>query len=194
MRLLASALVLVVALWPVSRGRANAELQWDGEIQSPAWRHRLQLELQQASAHAAVAAQTTGTSGPLKPCPTMVATPPLPEQLPTELVAMVKEVETALDQMFMESGATGGIGVLVYGDQVLTTHGWGKSSAEGSTPGGDTIFRIGSISKVFTDLLLYRLDEEGAASSASLFTPITSLAPEYNPSWPVCTWAACCRA
>ena len=74
------------------------------------------------------------------------------------------------------SKATGGVATLVYGDRVLLTHGWGTkkkpatpaSGAEAqsapvaamhgrgaglaSDVDGDTVFRIGSISKVFTDL------------------------------------------
>lgn len=77
---------------------------------------------------------------------------------------------------------------------MLFTHGWGtrtaaNASARGSAPevlevDGDTIFRIGSISKLFTDLMLYRLAEEGAVDP---YAPITDLAPDYAPAWPAGT-------
>ena len=169
---------------------------WDAGLQSNAWRQGQQALLDATAARQMRSSiiitqqqqeeeETAGAAaaGPLLPCVVPVATPPLPASLPAEIQETVTQVEKGLDKMFADSGATGGVAVLVYGDQVLTTHGYGTTRADETTvPTGDTIFRVGSISKVFTDLMLHRFDEEG--DDISLFTPITQLAPEYKPAWP----------
>jgi CubicO group peptidase (beta-lactamase class C family) len=174
---------------------------WDAGLQSPKWRQQQQRafflddvaaargakhyyhspagdpKVKPASARDTVRASATGV---LQPCDIIVTTPPLPTPLPQELQTMVAQVEQGLDQMFNGSGATGGVGILVYGDQVLTTHGYGTMRAgQGKLPTGDSIFRIGSISKVFTDLMLFRLDED-EDENIHLSTPITQLAPEFR--------------
>lgn len=217
---------------------ASVTTPWDAGLQSGDWRQRQQALLGAAAARHAKPTSAAAAAGPLLPCVVPVATPPLPSPLPAEIQAAVAQVEKGLDKTFSDSGATGGVAVLVYGDQVLTTYGYGttrKSTAAASAtappacaaelaelcnstsalpcelcvghdqhalrlagctsadvqnfcdsrnnkPTGDSIFRIGSISKVFTDLMLHRLDEEGG--DVNLFTPITQLAPEYRPAWP----------
>jgi CubicO group peptidase (beta-lactamase class C family) len=150
---------------------------WDAGLQGAEWRQCQRAELRGDTGAAA-------TAGPLEPCPVPAIPTPLPNgSLPPQIAALVATTEADLNALFAKSKATGGAAVLVYGDQLLLSMGFGAKKAGGAAGDidGDTIFRIGSISKVFTDLLLYRLAEEGAVDP---FSPVTDLAPDFSPAWP----------
>jgi CubicO group peptidase (beta-lactamase class C family) len=69
-----------------------------------------------------------------------------------------------LAQPLIDSGEACGMVVgVVCPDGVARTYGYGRTGRSGDRrpPGGDTIFQIGSVSKLFVDALLARLVEEG---------------------------------
>jgi len=67
-----------------------------------------------------------------------------------------------LAQPLIDSGEARGMVVGVVGPGGTTrTYGYGRTDCgDGQSPGGDTIFQIGSVSKLFVDALLARLVEE----------------------------------
>jgi CubicO group peptidase (beta-lactamase class C family) len=156
---------------------------WDAGLQGAGWQRQQRAELLQSAAQRRSELSVRSHAGPLLPCPVPPETPPLPDgPLPAELDALMKDVEQELETMFTSSAATGGSATIVYGDRVLLSYGFGTTTAGGTTKcNGETVFRVGSISKVFTDLLLYRFAEEG---SVSISTSVTELAPNYSPTWP----------
>ena len=151
------------------RNKADDADQWDGArlgAPSSSWR-----------GHA------SDKSGSELPCDIPPLPVPLPAELPPEIEALLATTRARLDAMFEKSGATGGTASVVYGDRLLLLHSYGNKSAASSAEPVDekTVFRIGSVTKVFTDLMLFRLEEEGALTATD---PITTLAPEYKPRWP----------
>ena len=171
----AGAAAMVSALLAALAVAAATDIDgWDAGLQGADWRQRQHRELGAASA--AFAAQSQGAAagaGELLPCPKPPPTPSLPAELPPEIEELVTNVKAGLDQMFARSNATAGSAALVYGDRVLVSHGWGSTTKTGGKAvDGDTVFGIGSISKVFTDLLLLRATDDGAVSPS---TPITDL-------------------
>ena len=145
----------------------------------------MQIELKAAvDDFLAASGRRRGSDG-LDPCPRPPVPVPLPEKLPNAIVALIAKTRSDLDALFAKSNVTGGVATLVYGDRVLLTHSYGSTrrpgDASGSAPDESTLFRIGSISKVFTDTILYQQHENGAVS---LDDPIEKLAPDYAPAWP----------
>ncbi len=67
-----------------------------------------------------------------------------------------------------------GIVVATIGPSSRELVAYGKTSKEGSAPDGDTVYEIGSITKVFTSLLLADMVERG---EVSLDTPVEKLLP-----------------
>ena len=134
------------------------------------------------ASHAERRAPQPQSSDTLLTCSTPPTLSALPEKLPPEIDSALAAARTALDKMWASSKAVGGTAVIVYDDRVLLTHTFGSLSAATARPlDGSSILRIGSVTKVFTNLLMHRLAEEGLLSE---FDPITTLAPTYKPAWP----------
>ncbi|MBD1261407.1 beta-lactamase family protein [Maribacter polysiphoniae] len=77
-----------------------------------------------------------------------------------------KELQTALNVYFKKAIAKGdviGAGVsIVKGDSIIISEGFGKkNSAEQSTVNGETVFRLGSLSKGFAGILAANIKSEG---------------------------------
>ena len=186
-----TSLVVLMSVMQVACSRAIADPAsdaWDAGLQGSGWQRRQQAELVMRTAADDAERQPDQLSarsraGALLPCSIPPYTAPLPDgPLPAELQALIKDVTQELETMFVSSAATGGSATIVYGDRVLLSYGFGTTTAGGTSKcNGDTVFRVGSISKVFTDLLLYRFAEEG---SVSVTTSVSELAPNYSPAWP----------
>lgn len=176
-------MLVAVAITVVTRTATtptHAKLQpWDAGLQSPSWQQRQQRELRELSA----ASLSQATAGPLEPCPRPPQPVALPDELPAAVRTLINDTEKSLDALFAKSQVTGGVGVLVYGDRVLLTRGYGSTrrGSGGRAVDGKTVFRVGSISKVFTDLMLMQRHEAG---TISMDDPITKFAPAYSPKWP----------
>lgn len=95
------------------------------------------------------------------------------------LEQLKKDIQAALD----EAGVPGASIALVTADEVVWAGGLGKADVAGDVPvTGNTLFRVGSISKSFTALAMLTLVEQGRLD---LGTPIRGLVPhlEYTNRW-----------
>ena len=74
---------------------------------------------------------------------------------------------------------------LVDGQTVVWAAGFGTTDAEKQVPASArTVYRVGSISKLLTDVAVMQLVEQG---KLALDAPITDYLPEFRPSkWPNC--------
>jgi CubicO group peptidase (beta-lactamase class C family)/D-alanyl-D-alanine dipeptidase len=71
---------------------------------------------------------------------------------------------------------------LVAGDRIVWAQGFGQSDPDAGTPAtAETVYRVGSISKLFTDLAAMQLVESG---DLDLDAPITDILPEFRPENP----------
>eukprot|EP00051_Salpingoeca_urceolata_P010149 m.123708 g.123708 ORF g.123708 m.123708 type:complete len:635 (+) comp16599_c1_seq3:41-1945(+) len=141
--------------------------------------------------------KTAGTGAQLKPCPKAPPTLPFPPgPLPSNLTAGLEAVRAVLEHLFDNSEATGGSVSIVYKERVLLSYhygstrrqkGHGQPDASGTGPldndavNADTLFRLGSITKVFTDLLMIRGVENGTMSADD---SIKKYLGTYKPAWP----------
>ena len=68
---------------------------------------------------------------------------------------------------------------LVDGSQIVWQQGYGFSDSQAKTPiTADTAFRVGSVSKLFTDIAVMRLVEQG---KLDLDAPVTNYLPDFRP-------------
>lgn len=71
---------------------------------------------------------------------------------------------------------------LVHGDQIVWAAGFGPQDKQGKTPATpDTLYRAGSVSKLFTDLAVMRLVEKG---QLDLDADVRTYLPEFQPENP----------
>ncbi|HZU34372.1 MAG TPA: serine hydrolase [Gemmataceae bacterium] len=71
---------------------------------------------------------------------------------------------------------------LVDDQTIVWSHGFGYADAQRKVPASaDTVYRVGSVSKLFTDLAVMQLVEKGALD---LDTPITRYLPQFHPHNP----------
>ena len=72
--------------------------------------------------------------------------------------------------------------VLVDGNQVVWSQGFGSSDPVKKTPAtAETIYRVGSVSKLFTDVAIMQMVEQG---KLALDVPVTRYLPEFHPANP----------
>ena len=104
---------------------------------------------------------------------------------PASLTGPLASISHILDSLIANVSARYGIDFgahigIVYGDQVLLTHGTGTiKAAVTETPTADTIFSMGSVSKIFTSHLLMALVDQGVVSSVD--QPVTDFFNTQNP-------------
>ena len=129
--------------------------------------------------------KTSGTnnisSSSTPPCPRMPNIHPLPNPLPVELEKVFKEIETMLATIVDEETSLPGISANVfYRDTILWSGHFGSKLFKvfNSTPGDNTVYRIGSITKIFPVLLIYKLYEKGVIQSID--DPLSKYAPDFN--------------
>ena len=106
---------------------------------------------------------------------------------PSEAISRLKsggtlknEVDTLVNPI-VDSGENVGVVVgIVMPDAQTYVYGYGKTELDsGSTPDGKTIYSIGSVSKGFVDLLLFRMIEEGVIARNETIGDI--LGPDFKP-------------
>lgn len=116
------------------------------------------------------------------PCPRMPTVRPLPSPLPTELEDVLNHLNSKLTEMVDKNTSLPAISAnIFYRDSVLWSGHRGTKSLpiqDYSGPNGNTVYRIGSISKIFTVLLLYRLYEGGLIGSID--DPLSKYIPEFS--------------
>ena len=112
----------------------------------------------------AFAQAAAGPSADNVPCPSPPPLIPMPPLSPNT-TQRLETLRSNLDAMFTQLQATGGSAALVYDQNLLLTHSFGSARAgENVTVTGDTVFRLASITKVFTALMLFKLRDAGKVS------------------------------
>ncbi|XP_065903470.1 putative beta-lactamase-like 1 [Dysidea avara] len=104
---------------------------------------------------------------------------PLPLPLPDSISNAIEAAQNIFGDLVSPSKVPGVVVGIRYMDQTWTK-GFGTTDVDTPTvtPDGDTIFRIASITKVFTVLMLYQLYEQGRVKS--LDDPITHYCPIFS--------------
>jgi D-alanyl-D-alanine carboxypeptidase len=88
---------------------------------------------------------------------------------------LTSRLAVVLDSLLSHWPLPGGVVAIVDNDEVLLVHPFGYADLGARTPvRPEHLFEIGSISKVFTSLVINQLIDEGAFE---LDTPIVSLVP-----------------
>ncbi len=108
-------------------------------------------------------------------CATSTPAPAAP--VGTELIA---ELQRVCQAELASKGLPAISLVLVDGDRVLWAGGFGEA-APGVPADGNTVYRVGSVSKLFTDLALMQLVERG---EVDLDAPVTTYLPDFQPKNP----------
>lgn len=114
------------------------------------------------------------------PCAPVLATVNLPNPVPSDLQKSFKAME-ALLQLTVDPKATPAVSAgVMYKGKLIWSYGYGtvNKSAPAVAPNPDTIFRIGSISKLFPVITLYQLIEQGKI--ASIDDPISKYCSDFS--------------
>ena len=100
----------------------------------------------------------------------------------SEVPQTIPELKSAIEKILQETGTPGAGIALVEGDSVVWVAGLGKADVENDVDADEnTMFRIGSTSKMFVSLAILKLQEEG---KLSLKDKVRDLVPEiefHNP-------------
>ncbi|HEX3149943.1 MAG TPA: serine hydrolase [Gemmataceae bacterium] len=92
----------------------------------------------------------------------------------------IKSLETMIERERQDAGIPG-LSIAVVEDQtVLWSKGFGHANlAKTKAASTDTVYRVGSVSKLFTDIAVMQLVEEG---KLDLDAPVTKYLPEFKPT------------
>ena len=127
-------------------------------------------------------AATSAPAGPAAPLPSPTNISAIRAPLPAVDAARRARIEATfpdIGRLFREAAQKNGlpnaaIGV-VLGDRLAFAEGFGARTDTGGAVGADTVFRIGSITKIFTGMALLALRDEGRIG---LDDPVTRYVPE----------------
>lgn len=97
------------------------------------------------------------------PCPTMMTKTDPPWYLPDQVQRYLLQAEYVLNSYHGIEGLMGMAGNVVYRDKVVWSQNYGLKDKKkpGEGPDQDTVFRVASISKIFTALFVFKLLEQG---------------------------------
>lgn len=124
----------------------------------------------------------TTSSSSTPPCPRIPTIRPLPAPMLIELENVFKELDTLFTKMVGKNTPLPAISAnIFYRDTVLWTGHYGSKSLHlknSTRPDDNTVYRIGSITKIFPVLLVYKLYENGVIQSVD--DPLNKYIPEFN--------------
>ena len=101
---------------------------------------------------------------------------------PAELAAVTRSVEAAAQAELADKEIPSIAVALIDRSGVVWSRAWGKADAEGKVPATPaTLYRAGSVSKLFTDIAVMRLVERG---KLDLDAPVTRYLPDFRPQNP----------
>ena len=112
-------------------------------------------------------------------CPKQPPLLDLPDPLPSDITQALEKLDSHLKSLVAPTTNVPAISANVfYKGKVVWTGYYGSKSAEKSeTPNSDTVYRIGSVTKIFPVLLLFKLYEEGVISSVD--DPLHKYVPDF---------------
>lgn len=116
-----------------------------------------------------------------KPCPRLLPPLPLPKPLPSKIKEIFKQLEDKVKSLVDKEHSLPAISMNVfYQDEVLWSGHFGSKvyNQTQSLPDDNTVYRIGSVTKIFPVLMMYKLYEEGKISSID--DPLITYAPSFD--------------
>eukprot|EP01102_Stenamoeba_stenopodia_P013332 TRINITY_DN4312_c0_g1_i2.p1 TRINITY_DN4312_c0_g1~~TRINITY_DN4312_c0_g1_i2.p1 ORF type:complete len:508 (-),score=122.73 TRINITY_DN4312_c0_g1_i2:215-1738(-) len=117
-------------------------------------------------------------------CPQHPEPVPLPDELPSTLTNMFDELDLILEEFMNATGVSATSVGIVYDQQLVYGRGFGtlnKKVSNSPAASIDTMYRVGSITKVFTVLMLLQLRDEG---KLNLDDPVSKYWPTFNVTSP----------
>lgn len=113
-------------------------------------------------------------------CPRQPPLLDLPDPLPNNVVQALEKLDSHLKTLVNPTSQTPAISANVfYKGKVMWSEQYGSKQAQKSdTPDNDTIYRIGSVTKIFPVLLLFKLFEQGVISSVD--DPLNKYVPDFS--------------
>ena len=113
-------------------------------------------------------------------CPQLPTLFPLPKETPKRITAVFEKLESILNATVDETSSLPAISMNVfYRDKILWSGHYGSKVYKQPTlkPNDNTVYRIGSVTKIFSVLLVYKLYEEGKI--VSIDDPLSKYAPNF---------------
>ncbi|XP_068721013.1 putative beta-lactamase-like 1 isoform X2 [Montipora capricornis] len=97
------------------------------------------------------------------PCPIMMAKTEPPLRLPDQVQRYLVQASYILNSFHGIEGLAAMAGNVVYRDRVVWSHNYGvkDKKRQDDAPNQDTVFRVASVSKIFTVLFVFKLMESG---------------------------------
>lgn len=113
-------------------------------------------------------------------CPQLPTLFPLPKETPKRITEVFEKLESILNATVEETSSLPAISMNVfYRDEILWSGHYGSKVYKQPTlkPNDSTVYRIGSVTKIFAVLLVYKLYEEGKI--VSIDDPLSKYAPNF---------------
>ena len=113
-------------------------------------------------------------------CPQLPTLFPLPKETPKRITEVFEKLESILNATVNETSSLPAISMNVfYRDKILWSGHYGSKVYKQPTlkPNDSTVYRIGSVTKIFAVLLVYKLYEEGKI--VSIDDPLSKYAPNF---------------
>ena len=114
------------------------------------------------------------------PCPQLPTLLPLPKKTPEKITEVFEKLESALAALIDKESSLPAISMNVfYQDQILWSGHFGSKvyKQPETKPDDSTVYRIGSITKIFAVLMMYKFYEQGKISSID--DPLSKYAPNF---------------
>ena len=113
-------------------------------------------------------------------CPQLPTLLPLPKPRPERITEIFQKLESALNALVDKESSLPAISMNVfYQDEILWSGHFGSKvyKQPGKKPNDSTVYRIGSVTKIFPVLMMYKFYEEGKISSID--DPLSKYAPNF---------------
>ena len=114
-------------------------------------------------------------------CPEFPTVVPLSHPLPDQIQHIIDKLDSYLSEIVDENTSLPAISANIFhGDSVLWSGHYGSkiSNVSRARPDDNTVYRIGSITKIFPVLLIYKLYESGVIDSVD--DPLSKYAPDFK--------------
>ena len=115
-----------------------------------------------------------------KPCPKQPTLLDLPDPLPGDITEALETLNTHLNSLVKPTLNVPAISANVFykGKVIWSEHYGSKAANKSEIPDDNTVYRIGSVTKIFPVLLLFKLYEQGIVSSVD--DPLNKYVPEFG--------------